>query len=957
MTKRSLRQAISACALPVAFASIALPALAAEKVIEEVVVTGSFIRGTPQDTALPVDVLNAQDLVDQGSPTITEMIRNLNVSNGNLGETNQFNASGGQGNEGVATVNLRGLGSSRTLVLINGRRQVSTSSIGVDISAIPTIAIGRLEVLKDGAAALYGSDAIAGVTNFITRADFTGAEVRASGQTFKDTDGEYTMGVMLGGDVNDKLHVTGAFEYEHRSEVKLKDLGWAVRPLASNPQSGISGIGNPGTLYTVGATGINGVVPDPGCTQLGNILDGSTCRFQFTNFDNLVEKQDTYKAFSELNYDINENSTLHVEALYSKVDIPKWATSPSYPPQSLFGPDRFIPLTHPGLVDLLARNPGLFPAGTVGVFPVERANGAGGYVNGEPRRGSRETDTYRLAVGLKGNLFQDQLGYDLAVSYSRRDRDVISPDMYVERMALALDGLGGPNCDPATGTPGVGDCMYHTFTSNGVGFSALTGQTNPDANPDLVAMNNALKPWLEDDVEAKTRYELLVWDATFNGETGIELPGGTVGWAFGLQARNEKYELTPSALTDLNQNPCPFVDPVSVTLGNTDTLDCTQSLYTSTTGRFAFLSGTYPSKTKRTVFATFLELGLPITDRLNGQLAVRFEDYGSQVGSTIDPKLALRFQATDDVILRGSISTTFRGPPQDFLEGRGTSLQFVGPANAFKAVDTNGNPALSSETALATNFGVVFDHGPFFASLDYWRFDFKDPIQVEDFNAIVGAFSSYGCAAGGAGVGTATCDSLSKQIVFQPGLPTTPGNIQRVNINYINGGDVTTDGVDWFAQYDLDTDYGLFQIGSQGTWTNQYDVGDFQNIDGVFLQAGGDYAGNLNDNRNTITPIVDLQANAFVKYTNGIHRATVTGRYWGNYHDDGAIPSLQTINSMFTTDVNYNISLMEDALSVNLSVFNLFDVRPPQAQTDLNYDPYTHSPYGRMIKLGLTYRM
>jgi len=163
-------------------------------------VTGSSIRGTPQDAALPVELISQEDLIDNGSPTITEMIRNLNISNGNIGETNQFNASGGQGNEGVATINLRGLGSARSLVLINGRRHVSDSAIGVDISAVPSIAIGRLEVLKDGAAALYGSDAIAGVANFITRENFRGVESRANAQTFEESGGEYQFGAIAGGE-------------------------------------------------------------------------------------------------------------------------------------------------------------------------------------------------------------------------------------------------------------------------------------------------------------------------------------------------------------------------------------------------------------------------------------------------------------------------------------------------------------------------------------------------------------------------------------------------------------------------------------------------------------------------------------------------------------------------------------------------------------------------------------
>lgn len=951
-----------ALTIPVALAAAPGSVLGAQEPIEEIVVTGSFIRGTPQDAALPVDVVDRQDLLDQGSPTIKEMIRNLHISNGNLGETNQFNIGGGQGNVGTATINLRGLGSQRTLVLINGRRHVASSSIGVDISAIPSIAIGRLEVLKDGAAALYGSDAIAGVANFITRDGFEGVELRASGQTFEETDGEYQVGA-IGGWSNDRLSGMIALEYERRSEVRLRDIEWATRPYESNIQGGWSAIGNPATLFPLNANGdIIGQVPDPVCEELGNQTVNGFCQFQFTNFDNLVEEQDTYKSFAEVNYELGDTVNLHLEGMYSYIDVPEFATSPSYPPQSLFGPDRVTPVTHPGIADFMDKYPGLLPDDTVAVIPFSRHSGPLGFQGG-PRRGSRETDTYRLAGAIDGTLFDGELGFDIALSWSRRDRNISSPDMAVERMAFALDGLGGPECDrsdPANLTPGENGCLYHTPTSNGIDVSVLNGAVNPDADPDLVAQNLALQPWFEDQVVTDSSFELLVFDATFDGELPIELGGGRVGYALGIQSRNEKYELDPAANANLNLTPCPFTNPASVTLGNTDTLDCTQSRYTNETGLYAFLSGTLPQDTERTVYGGFFELGLPVTERLNAQLAVRFEDYGDLVGSTVDPKLAVRFQATDALVLRGSVSTTFRGPPQNFLEGRSTSLSFVNAANAFKAIDTAGNPNLSNEEAVASNFGIVFDRGNFFGSLDYWRFDFSDPIQVESFEGVVDAFAANDCATGGAGVGTPTCDSLANKITFQPGQAQVPGNIARIEVLYSNGGDITTSGVDWFAQYDWNTDLGLFSFGTQGTYTHEYDVDDFTTTEGVFLAPGGDFVGKFNNDRNSLTPILDLQGNVFANYSRGIHRATLTGRYWGEYEDDGASSpgqDLSDISDMFTVDLNYNVSLMEDDLRVNLSVFNMFDIRPPRTQNELNYDPYTHSPYGRMIKLGLTYRL
>ena len=936
------------------------------EVIEEVVVTGSFIPGTPQDAALPVDVFNREDFNDVGNPTITEFVRNLGVANGNLGETNQFNASGGQGNEGAATINLRGLGSARTLVLLNGRRQVSVSTFGVDVSAMPAIAVQRVEVLKDGAAALYGSDAIAGVVNFITRENFEGAEFQASGQFLDGSDGEATLAGIYGWS-NERLNVVGSIEWDARSKLPVRERDWAIRPRTENPQGGYSSIGNPGRIFPISPSAISaanpaGFVPaaDPECETLGGTLSGSTCYFQFTQFDNLIEEQETLKLFGQATYALSDDIEWEVEALYANMDMPEWNTSPSYPPQSLFGPDRRIPLNHPGVVDLRSQYPTIIPNDTVALYTITRMTGWGGFF-GQPENGTRETDTYRLASGLNGRLFDDELGFDISLSWSKRERRNTGPDMYVERMAFALDGLGGPDCNPATGTPGVGPCMYYTPFSNAVATSAF-GHTNPRANPSLVAANEALFPWLVTDLGTNSEFELLVFDATFNGELDVELGAGKIGWAAGIQTRNEKYVLDPDAINDLSINPCPFVDPTSVTLGHTSNLTCTGS----ETGRFAFLSGTNPAQTERTIYGAFVELALPFSEQFDAQFALRFEDYGGKVGSTVDPKLALRFQATDALALRGSVSTTFRGPPQPFLEGKTTSLQFVGPTNAFKAIDTLGNPNLEPEKATTLNLGVIFDQGGFYGSLDYWRFEFEDPFQVESFNAIVSAYSPKSatnpngndCQVSGSGVGSAVCQQLESHIIFQSGQQGELTGINRLEVNWINGTDITTSGVDWLAQYDFDLSSGTLTVGTQGTHTIEYDVDDFVDIEGIFLTSGGDFAGNLNDNRNSLTPVVDLQANLFARYGTGPHTATLTGRYWGEYDDpEATVAALQTIDSMFTVDFSYNIDLMEDNVNLSLSVFNLLDEDPPQTHTDLNYDPYTHSAFGRTVKVGVRYTL
>ena len=561
--------------------------------MEEVVVTGSYIRGTPEDAALPVDVLTRAELEDVGDPSLIEMVRNLGVTSGNTGETNQFASTGQAAGAAVTLINLRGLGAERTMVLINGRRHVGTTTLGTDVSSIPTSAIGRVEVLKDGAAALYGSDAIGGVVNFITRNDFEGFEIRASNQWIDDG-GDQNFSAIWG-TAGERWNFTIAAEHEHRDELQAIDRDWAVRPFAQNTQGGYSSIGNPGTfLPAINPTGaantlLGGFTPDPNCAALGATSTGGFCRFQYTIFFNLIEETDSDKLFSTFEYEINDTTSFHIEALWTEVEAPDWNSSPSYPPQALLGPDRFVPPTHPGLIALKAANPTLFndvgpiAAADQGAVTWSRLLGYGGR-NGLPGDGPRETDTQRLSMSLEGIAF-GELNYEFALSYSNRERFSSTADMYVERIAFALDGLGGAGCDPATGTPGVGPCEYYNPFSNGVPLSAATG---PNAFFDPAVGNSPeLIDWLTDYLSSDARNELLVFDAIFSGETGWELGGGTVGWAAGFQSRRERYELEINDITNLRLNPCPYNDPFSITLGHTTTLDCA-----APTGLFAFLSGT-----------------------------------------------------------------------------------------------------------------------------------------------------------------------------------------------------------------------------------------------------------------------------------------------------------------------------------------------------------------------------
>jgi iron complex outermembrane receptor protein len=942
--------------------------------VEEIVVTGSYIKGSAEDAALPVDVVTSQDMKDQGSPNILELVRSLGVTSGNLGQTNQFQGIG-QGNEGVVSINLRGLGASRTLTLINGRREVATQSNGVDISVIPTSALERTEVLLGGAAATYGSDALAGVVNFITRSNFEGFELGASEQSVQGSNGNQQYNAIYGWG-NDRMNFMIAGEYDHLAEVSTRDRNWALVSFAKNPAGGWSSIANPGTYYQAIPTANNlppttadgraataGLLSagkaDPGCDEaLGASLVAGVCRFQYTFFDNLQEKTDTTKVFSEFNYDVSDTSKFHFEALYATLNLPNGKTSPSYPPQSLFGPDRWIAPNHPGLVAMKAQFPNMFttvagiPGDVQAVYSQSRYLGITGY-NGHGQSGSRDVETLRLGTGLKGSLFDSAIDYDLAVTYSSRQRDLQAKDMYVERMAFALDGLGGDGCTPggadaATSTPGVGPCEYYNPFSNAIYRSRITGALNPGFNG-AVANDPALLAWLWGTQDYKEQSDLLVWDAVLSGETPWTLPGGTIGWAAGLQARNEKYDLSLNSNTNLAKTPCPFQDPYSVTLGNTKSLACT-----SPTGPFAFLAGAYENNDTRNIYAAFTEFSLPITDKISGQFALRYEDYGT-VGSTVDPKLGLRWQALDWLALRGSATTTFRGPAQSYLAGQVTSLVFITPTSAFKAVNNIGNPNLQSESATTWSTGFIINTGAFTATVDYWKYNLKDPFQVEDPNQIVAAYTAQNCYTGAPGTPTANCAALAEHI--SP-LAVPPSQIERIDVHVINGSKIDTSGIDATAQYDFDDVFnGVLSFGLQGTYTIDYNSDDFKDINGVTLAPGGDFVGKMNIGT-PFTSLPDLKGNAWAKYVHGPHRLTYMLRYVSDYTDETAlVSSLKDVSSITYQDIYYNVTLFNESTFLSVGVMNLADKDPPKTSTNLNYDPYTADPFGRMIKVGFTYTL
>ncbi len=944
-----------------------------ERKLNTVTVTGSFIPGTPEDSALPVDVISSEELRLQGSPSALDLIKSLPVSSGVLGDTNQFDGRA-QGSEGSGTVNLRGLGASRTLVLLNGKRLPPNpfafgGSGAVDTNILPLAAVGRIEVLKDGAAATYGSDAIAGVVNFITRKDFEGFEVGGDYKFVDGSDGDYTLSGVAGWNVGNANILLSA-GYQHRSELATSERDFAIRDFLGNPQGGISLIGNPGQFLPVGATfaPVQGVTRDPGCATVGGYVlqSGTTplCGFQFTLFDNIVEEEDRYQLLGQIDYELSPKHNLHLEGFYSETDVPQIAFSPSFPPvggasaptadASLVPGQFFVPASNPGFALLRLQNPTLVSPAATGAFTIltrPLGNAGNALAGGRgSERSMREYRAFRYSAGLEGE-FVDGIDYKTSLTYGSERGRRTNEDTLVNRYALALRGLGGEGCNVAANTPGANGCLYFNPFSNAIAVNPITGQSNPNFSSTVANSPEVLDYFLAD-TATEQEYELLVLDAVLTGELPIALGDGNIGWAFGGQYREETYSRTYNDLANLDINPC----IATITTGATN---CAVQ-----TGPFGFLSGARPLDAEQDIYAFFGEASLPFTDKFNVQLAARFEDYGGDVGSTFDPKISARYQFIPQFAVRGSVGTTFRGPAlTQVAPGAVTSLQSIG--GTFRAVDIAGNPSLTPESALTFNVGAIFDTGPFKATLDYWSFDFEDAIVTEPVANIVGAVFPTGAPNNCTNPAFA---ALVARFSFSGACSIT--NVSRLTTAYTNGPQVKTSGLDLIASYTLD-DFiysGLTaESGINGSYVLEYEVGAVS-VEGIQVGNPFSAAGFLNF-QTVATPLPELKFEAFTNLNYNNLNFRFTTRYIGEYEDQRTtlfsvpntnVPGVsalltqgQTIKAQVTHDAVLVAQLPWDT-TVGFAIENILDEDPSFSRLELNYDPFTGDAIGRTFKISVT---
>ena len=671
-----------------AFASLSA---AAQTTLERVSVTGSSIKRLEAETALPVTVMTRSEIQKSGAVSVEDLMHRVAAGGAMLSDSTQ--------GAGYATsnVNMRGLGPNSTLVLLNGRRLANHpfggigGAAAVDLNSIPFAAIDRIEVLRDGASAVYGSDAVGGVVNFITRSDYKNGEISLRyGNTQKNIGGtEKGASFSIGfGDLEtDNFNVLVTGNLQKNSRIQAKDQLYYNRGASEikGAEPPTSGVPFPGRLMDFGinpgAFVANGTYKNPlvtACDPANTVITATGCRFIYAaTLDNMPD-QDKGDLFARATFNLSKEHQAYVEASYAtNHSIGRVAPSPirsdfghlnletgEYPSFAMPVSSKYFP------ADLITQLGKPMPApGSVTEIAM-RMVPMGNRIND-----NRNTQM-RAVAGIKGLI--SGWDYDTAVTLAQ-SKGHLEYDGYFEQAKLQK--------------------------------AFLTGKVNPFGPQDAEGLAELNKARLVGPMRESTN-TVTTWDGKASRELS-QMSGGMMALAVGFDLRREAADDKP-----LND-------------------DYRQGLHVGGEGSVP------PTKASRTVAALYSELSLPFAKDWEANVAARYDRY-SDFGSTFNPRASLRWQPMKELMLRTSAGTGFRAPslwdansPPAFTNtaNSATDPQCPDPENEPPQCGTQYNMLLTSsknlkaETSRQFSFGIVVEPiKALTASLDYWSISKSDQI-------------------------------------------------------------------------------------------------------------------------------------------------------------------------------------------------------------------------------------
>lgn len=975
------------------------------KTLDKVVVVGSHIQGASTTDALPVMVVGAEQIDAAGAISGDELMRTIPQMGDVLFDASNNPQTSNAARGDVNSVNLRSLGVGNTLVLLNGRRLVQhptsqgTSDTGTvpvqsfNSNAIPVSGLDRMEILLDGAAAIYGADAVAGVVNTVLQTDFDGVSASARYGTAEGTGmNEFETNVFAGKNF-DRGNVSVFLNYTDRSQLMAADQEFTstddLRALfADYPDfAGLAALDGrsshtPWARLTVGPRAVirsNGVAvtntagafrvqPSSfGCgVSLGNdlCLASGNHNFNTTNRDMRYDTRygttvrpsvERFNAFLTGHYELDNGVEAFGELGYYQA-VSEALQPPVVNLNSLWIPasnywNPFGATTLPDGTPNPNRLPGLTNVPAAGL-PVQMSNYR--YVDTGFQRVRVENYQARFLAGLRGEW--NGWNWETALLYSEAEAKDRSPNINMTALQRQL----------ALSTPDA----YNPFSGG-----CVATPTHSDCSPSSQAAIDAIVF----DLVRKSRTTLTMADFKMSRADLFALPAGEVGIAFGAEARRETQEDDRDANLDGTYT---FTDMVTgeTNLSNVAAVSPNPDTHGSRNVGSAYVEFAVP--------LVSADMDIPLVHRLDMQLAGRYEHY-SDFGSVAKPKVALAWDVVEGVRLRGSYSEGFRAPnleqtnatqysrlasgvdhircEADLRAGRIASFSACGQNTAGASLLVAGNPDLEPEESTNTSYGVVFQptfiperFGNFTFTVDRWK------IKQEQIVGLLGAQTALTLdylnrVEGGSNPLVVRAAATQEDIDFFAGTGITPvGQVIAINDRFINLQPQTAGGLDIGMDWSLRrTRFGSFSASLNATKLLEFtrDPGDIVNALYAARAAG------------TIDPLTPLpdpsqligqngrpewRASGSLTWNKGPWRVGYSAQYMSSFEQPqllGVSGDPWVVEDRLFHNL-YGQYRFPDGTALRLGVRDLTDEGP--ALADGGYRGSLHNPWGRYFYVNIS---
>lgn len=885
--------------------------------VVKVAVTGSSIKGVAAQSSSPITVVKVEELQRQGITSVEEAMSKISANQSSFVTSMNVGASGTAG----STADLRALGANKTLILLNGRRVAANANdSGVtNLNIIPLAMLDRIEILRDGASAIYGTDAISGVINFITKKQYTGLSLTSGYQQPEQEGGEKQFYTIFGGfgDLDEQgYNIYGAVDYRKgegvmASERDISKRGGILPELGVNRDSSGAFPSNYNYLYQyktpsldpkTGAviknsdgsikydSAVGGVSGNPyastGCST--NSLyypnsSGKICRFNSQASIGIIPESEDVSVLGKLTAKLTDNLNLFGEYVYAKSEI-----------TTVVAPDVFFDLT-------MNKNSKYFPGNgiTPALAPIPPMADGDILTSGLPseiglytrsqggNRVSLKTDSsHRFLIGLEGEAFGWDINGGVNYALSSTADSLVSGYMNFDGLQNSINaGLLNPFGQPVAGDPNLWSDLSVTGTYSKADLKATT--------------------------------------IDFSASRPIfTLPAGDVGFAVGASYRRDDW--TSTTIAEIAAlAPSTGVDP------------------------------TQPqNRGKREIKAAFTELQIPIFKSLEAQLAARYDEY-SDFGDTFNPKFALRWEPIKQLMLRGTYSTGFRAPTLWEVNGpnyvTNTAATYDDPVlcpggkvnTAGGGLETRdcgmqfdrqngGNKDLDAEESKSFTLGAVFEPiKSLVFTLDYYNIKVENQISTMSESSIFADPAKY------------AANYVRKN----------DGSLNYIITTNQNLGNVETSGYDVSATWlSPTTAYGRFGLNIDGTYVDQY---KYQN------EKDGDWVHNVG-NYGESGPVLRWKHTANINWNLGNWSANLQQDYKRGYLDQNSDGQNHQVDDY----TQYNLSGTWKGfknLELTMGVKNLLDEDPTASNVldnfQMGYDPrYSTDPYGRTYFVRGTYK-